>query len=207
MGMVLASWLLGVAMLSGQVLASEEGNITLWILPSTVLTGDTVVLFCQYQTRSYNRTTTFFKGTQEIGTYSSLGPESVTNRTIENVTKQDEGTYTCASQDGTLRSPEVRLSVKLDPGNITADGTPASSSGYWKWVLMSCTVVLLSVVPLTVWLVCRHRHQALGTRSCWPTFKQEAPAPATRQDVTEVQWELSWMEMSSLMDKHLYPGT
>lgn len=48
----------------------------------------------------------------------------------------------------------------------------------------------------------------LGARSCWPVFKAELPAlPATRQDVTEVQWELSWMEMSSLMDKHLYSGT
>lgn len=48
------------------------------------------------------------------------------------------------------------------------------------------------------------------THSCWPVFKPEVPAvaiPATMQDVSEVQWELSWMEMSSLMDKQLYPGT
>lgn len=48
------------------------------------------------------------------------------------------------------------------------------------------------------------------THSYWPVFKQEVPAvalPATKQDVTEVQWDLPWMEMSSLMDKQLYCGT
>lgn len=48
------------------------------------------------------------------------------------------------------------------------------------------------------------------TQSCWPVSKEDLPAvelPVTKQDVTEVQWDLSWMEMSNLLDKQLYPGT
>lgn len=81
-----------------------------------MLVGDTVVLVCQYQADDHNRTTTFFKDGREIGTYTSPRPGPVTNRTIENVTEQDEGTYTCASGDGKLRSPDVWLSVGLGPG-------------------------------------------------------------------------------------------
>ncbi|CAB1457019.1 unnamed protein product [Pleuronectes platessa] len=39
---------------------------------------------------------------------------------------------------------------------------------------------------------------------------QEVPAgvlPATKLDVTEVQWDLSWMEMSNLLEKDSYCGT
>lgn len=47
-------------------------------------------------------------------------------------------------------------------------------------------------------------------QSCWPVSKQEKGAqapPATTQDVTEIQWDLSWMEMSNLLDKDVYCGT
>ncbi|KAJ3581390.1 hypothetical protein NHX12_016696 [Muraenolepis orangiensis] len=38
----------------------------------------------------------------------------------------------------------------------------------------------------------------------WPSTKADvasADVPETKQDVTEVQWDLSWMEMSGLLDK------
>lgn len=54
------------------------------------------------------------------------------------------------------------------------------------------------------------RAQIFGAHSCWPGSQQERAAvgfPATKQDATEVQWDLSWMEMSNLLEKQLYPGT
>lgn len=99
----------------GYCLCPLDGKITLWILPSSVSIGDKVVLYCQYQTGNYNKTT-FFKNGVEIGTYSSFSSESVINMTIENVTQQDEGLYKCASQDGKLKSPEIQLSVRHDQG-------------------------------------------------------------------------------------------
>ncbi|CAB1436407.1 unnamed protein product [Pleuronectes platessa] len=55
-----------------------------------------------------------------------------------------------------------------------------------------------------------YRYQKFCTWSCWPVSKQEVPAgvlPATKLDVTEVQWDLSWMEMSNLLEKDSYCGT
>ncbi|CAB1454691.1 unnamed protein product [Pleuronectes platessa] len=57
---------------------------------------------------------------------------------------------------------------------------------------------------------CSSRYQKFCTWSCWPVSKQEVPAgvlPATKLDVTEVQWDLSWMEMSNLLEKDSYCGT
>ncbi len=31
--------------------------------------------------------------------------------------------------------------------------------------------------------------------------------PKTKQDVTEIQWDLPWMEMDNLLDKHQTPGS
>ncbi len=54
------------------------------------------------------------------------------------------------------------------------------------------------------------RYQTFCTRSRWSVSKEDLPAvelPATKQDMTEVQWDMSWMEMSNLLDKQLYPDT
>ncbi|CAB1433745.1 unnamed protein product [Pleuronectes platessa] len=83
----------------------------------------------------------------------------------------------------------VHFSPDLKAGNFTSEETPAST-GSWKWIIASCGVLLLIVIPLTVWLVCHCRYQKFCTWSCWPVSKQEVPAgvlPATKLDVTEVQ--------------------
>ncbi|XP_070764974.1 Fc receptor-like protein 6 [Enoplosus armatus] len=175
-----------------------------------VFEGDKVVFFCQYWTGN-NSKTTFFKNGAEIITYISSSSDRVMKMTIENVTQEDEGFYKCASQDRKMESPESWLSVRPDRGNFTStDGTAASTSGSWKWIIVSCGIALLFLIPLTVGLVCHYRYQTFCTRSCWPVSKEDLPAvelPATKQDVTEVQWDLSWMEMSSLLDKPLYPDS
>ncbi|KAM7410360.1 hypothetical protein PAMA_001684 [Pampus argenteus] len=172
--------------------------------------GDNVVLYCQYWTGS-NNTTAFFKNGAEIITYSSFSADRVTKMIIENVTQADEGFYKCASEDKKMESPESWLSIRRDRGNSTSsDGTAESTQGSWIWIIVSCGIVLLCLTLLAVWLVCQYRYQMFCTRSCWPVSKEDLSAvelPATKQDVTEVQWDLSWMEMSNLLDKKSYHGT
>ncbi|XP_075943396.1 high affinity immunoglobulin gamma Fc receptor I-like [Anarhichas minor] len=169
-------------------LTVSNGTIILKTPASPVFEGDKVVLYCQYWTGNHSRTT-FFKNGAEVDTYSSSSSDGVINMTIENVTRRDEGFYKCASRDGKMESPESWLSVRPDAGS-------------WKWIIVSCGIIPLVLIPLTVWLLRHHR--------CWPFSKENLPAaelPATKQDVTEVQWDLSWMEMSHLLDRQLYPVT
>ncbi|XP_028260092.1 Fc receptor-like protein 2 [Parambassis ranga] len=181
------------------------GNIILNTPAFPISEGDEVSLYCQYRTGNHNKAT-FFKNGAEILTLNSSSLDNIIKMTIENVTQADEGFYKCASQDRKMESPESWLSV-----NPSRDGTEASTSDSWKWILVSCGVVLLLLlIPLTVRLVHRHRYQMFCTRSCWPLSKEDIPAvglPVTKQDVTEVQWDLSWMEMSNLLDKQPFPGT
>ncbi|XP_071343025.1 uncharacterized protein [Trachinotus anak] len=179
-------------------------NIILKTPAFPVFTGHDVVLYCQYRTGNHNMTT-FFKNGAEIDTYNSSSSNRVIQMTITNVTQEDEGFYKCASPDRKMESPESWLSVRPSRGNFTStEGKPASTRGAWKWIIVSCGVVLLLLIPVTVWLVYHYRYQKFCTCSCWPLSKQDIPAeafPATKQDVTEVQWDLSWMEMSNLLDK------
>ncbi|XP_030288885.1 uncharacterized protein LOC115591226 isoform X2 [Sparus aurata] len=184
------------------------GSIILKTPAVSVREGDEVVLYCQYWAGNPNQTT-FYKNGAELITYNSSSSDRVIKMTIENVSQKDEGLYRCVSRDRKMESPASWLSVRPDRGNVTStDGTAASTSGSWKWVILSCG--LLFLVPLTVWLIFHYRHQTFCTRSCCPASKEDLPAvelPATKQDMTEVQWDLSWMEMSNLLDKQLYPGT
>lgn len=55
-----------------------------------------------------------------------------------------------------------------------------------------------------VGILLAQRTKLFSARSCWPSSQGDRPSeglPATKQDATEVQWDLSWMEMSNLLDK------
>ncbi|KAF3691181.1 Fc receptor-like A Fc receptor -like protein expressed in B-cells [Channa argus] len=80
-----------------------------------VFMGDKVVLYCQYQTGNHNETT-FFKNGVEIYASTSSSSDAVTEMTIENVTKKDEGLYKCASLDRKLESSESWLLVRPHQG-------------------------------------------------------------------------------------------
>lgn len=174
-------------------------NIILKTPAFPVFEGDKVILYCQYKSTNYNGTT-FFKNGIVVFVTSPSSKNKAINMIIENVTRKDEGSYKCASQDRKMESAESWLSVRPN----------TETQGYWKWIILSIGLVFLCLIPVSVWLVCRHRYHMLGTQSHWPLSKEDLPAvplPATKQDVTEVQWDLSWMEMSSLLDKQLYPST
>ncbi|MED6233493.1 hypothetical protein ATANTOWER_012518 [Ataeniobius toweri] len=179
----------------------SDGEIILKTPAFPVSEGDKVVLNCQHRTGNLHKATLFKDGTP-------VNP-SMSSWTIAAVATKDEGFYKCVSQDRKIESPEGWLSVTQREGNFTSkDGTASSTNDAWKWIVTSCCVVLLFLIPL-IWLIQRNRYRMFCTRSCWPLSKENIPAvppPATKQDVTEVQWDLSWMEMSNLLDKQLYPG-
>ncbi|XP_061681159.1 uncharacterized protein LOC133503492 isoform X2 [Syngnathoides biaculeatus] len=146
--------------------------------------GSNVVLACLFRKGNHTKGT-FFRNGVETSTYSSPDPGTELKLTIENVTEGHEGFYKCASQDGKLESPQSWLSV----------------TSSWIWILVSCVLIIL--IPLAILLIHHFRYKMFYAQSCWREGTPAAVLPATKQDVTEVQWDLSWMEMSNL----LYPGT
>lgn len=178
---------------------------------SPVTEGQNVVLYCQYS-RANPSHTSFYKNGVKMNSYTS-GSNKTIMMTVENVTQGDESFYKCKSEDGMMESAESWLSVLTNQGNSTRtdEFLLASTNGYRKWIIVSCgMVLLLFLLPITVWLVWRNRYKAICTRSFWPRHKEDVPPvaiPVTKHDATEVQWDLSWMEMSNLLDKNLYPGT
>lgn len=82
-----------------------------------MFTGDDVVLHCQYPTGNH-KGTRFFKNGAEIDAKSSSSSAGVTEVTIKNVTREDEGFYKCAYRDRKMQSPESWLSVRPDRGRM-----------------------------------------------------------------------------------------
>ncbi|KAM6921167.1 Fc receptor-like protein 5 [Xenentodon cancila] len=120
------------------------GNIILKTPAFPVDEGDKVVMSCHYKIGNQGKTV-FFNNEVEIFTSNSSSSDKAINWTSENVTPKDEGLYKCASQDGKMESPASWLSV-----------TP--NRGTWKWIIVGCSIVLLLLIPLTVWLVKHNRH-------------------------------------------------
>lgn len=186
----------------------SDGSVILRTPASPVLEGSAASLLCQYRTGSYGKTIFFKDGVKVNKSTSSISNTEI-KMTIDNVTKEDEGFYKCSPDDRRVESPESWLSVWSGRGKEASTDEREASTGSWVWIFVPC-ILLLLLTPLSVWLIHHYRYQTFCTRSCWPSSKMRRPAvqlPATKQDVTEVQWDLSWMEMSDLLDKHLYPGT
>ncbi|XP_065812278.1 putative high affinity immunoglobulin gamma Fc receptor IB [Labrus bergylta] len=191
-------------------IAVSYGSIILRTPASPVSEDDAVSLVCQYWTGT-NGTTIFFKNGAEIltSTMSSISGREI-KMIIENVTQEDEGFYKCAFPDRQTESPESWLSVRPERGNSTTKDGTATSTGSWIWIVVLCILFLLLLIPLSVWLVRRYRYHTVCTCSCCPVSKEELQAvelPVTKQEVSEVQWDLSWMEMSNLLDRNVYPDT
>ncbi|XP_054645474.1 sialoadhesin-like [Dunckerocampus dactyliophorus] len=156
--------------------------------------GSSAVLSCHYWRGNHTKST-FFRNGIEMCTTSSSSPGRDIKLTIANVTEAHQGFYKCASQDRKLESAESWLSVRRH--SLSADLSAGSNPGYW---IGSCVCILFILVA--IWLIHYFKYKMIYTQSCWTPSGEESPAtalPATKQDVTEVQWDLSWMEMSNLL--------
>lgn len=172
--------------------------------PYIVSEGDRVILHCQFWNAN-QRMATFFKDGLELATQSSAHPETGVGMTLENVSKAQEGFYKCASQDRTMESPDSWLSVKCN--STWTDWTDDSTHGTGTWIIISSAVMVILFFLTTLLIVClvHHRRGKQSTQACCCPSSKAEPArkevPKTHQDATEVQWDLSWMELSHLLDK------
>ncbi|XP_020774563.1 protein CEPU-1-like [Boleophthalmus pectinirostris] len=174
---------------------------------SPVPLGHRAILYCQYQTDNHSHTS-FYKNRAKMYTSKASHSNKTIMMTIENVTQEHEGFYKCKSEDTGIESEESWFSVQTSQGT-TPEHEADATNGPGLWIIVSCTIVLLFLVSVSVWLIWRNRYKVICTNSWRPHHTQDIPSvdpPVTKQDVTEVQWDLSWMEMTNLLDKNLYPG-
>ncbi|KAJ8248684.1 hypothetical protein COCON_G00233550 [Conger conger] len=165
-----------------------------------VAEGDWVILRCHYWRRRGNATA-FYKD----GVLLSNG----TAMTIRNVTRADQGLYMCADSDGTA-SPESWLSVEsVSPTELQLPSTfptdAPSPAGSWLMVVVPCCIVGVFLI-VTLSLLAHHRRSPLKCSpwSCCATggTPREGPkraGPQTQGDVTEIQWDLPWLEMEDTL--------
>ncbi|XP_057194452.1 uncharacterized protein LOC130557049 [Triplophysa rosa] len=168
------------------------------VLP--VMKGDSVTLQCKVKLYELNQIIFYKNGVQVL----SLNG---TRMTIENVSQADEGFYKCAIANSTLESPENWLSVRE---NSTADSNAERpSSGSLVWLSGLCIILVLLVVLPVLWLMFPGLREKLlaGLNGAVRRERIQQEMPKTKQDVTEVQWDLPWMEMDNLLDKQQHPGS
>ncbi|KAL1022540.1 hypothetical protein UPYG_G00029050 [Umbra pygmaea] len=181
------SAVLGLTAFMNQTTNSKDDSVIIMSPAHPVTEGEQVVLRCHYSFHKPNRTT-FYKDGKEV---SSL---NVTEMVIDNVTSTDEGFYKCADPEDKSASPERWLAVQ----------------GTWTWVVLSsCIVGILLLITLILILVCHYRWHLRCTGG-WLSSKEgptSIQAPQTKQDVTEIQWDLAWMEMANLLDKQEYTAS
>ncbi|KAI4880809.1 hypothetical protein NFI96_031830, partial [Prochilodus magdalenae] len=108
----------------------------------------------------------------------------------------------------TPTQPTVMLGQNVTAAsNGSTSASEISEGGSWVWVVCAIVVILL-LVPLILLLVPSFRQRMKffpATASTGTSAHQEMPQ--TKQDVTEIQWDLAWMEMANLLDKQHYPGS
>ncbi|KAL6458108.1 hypothetical protein MHYP_G00333380 [Metynnis hypsauchen] len=120
---------------------------------------------------------------------------------IQNNTNAPGGLY---NSTNAVESSESGISGR---GNSTSLQEEENvSTGSWVWVVCVIVVILL-VIPVILLLVPSFRQRMKffpASASTGMSALQEMPQ--TKQDVTEIQWDLAWMEMANLLDKQHYPG-
>ncbi|XP_076871034.1 uncharacterized protein LOC143521707 isoform X2 [Brachyhypopomus gauderio] len=123
---------------------------------------------------------------------------------FSSVSSRMSGLYWCRSAGRDQRSKAISITVS---DNADAHSEEEDSSGPWLEVLCA-TLVILLLIPLVLLLVpsIRQRIKFFPTKAPRVVSAQQE-MPQTKQDVTEIQWDLAWMEMANLLDKQQYPGS
>ncbi|XP_016398230.1 uncharacterized protein LOC107731621 [Sinocyclocheilus rhinocerous] len=134
---------------------------------------------------------------------------------------KNSGLYWCESPAENKTSNTINITVSckniivnhVDPNhtdNSTDDSKDENTfTGSLVWVSGLCVILILLVLLPVLWLLFpgfREKLHACPNRA----FKRERvqqEMPKTKQDVTEIQWDLPWMEMDNLLDKHQTPGS
>ncbi|KAL7832659.1 hypothetical protein SRHO_G00296770 [Serrasalmus rhombeus] len=110
---------------------------------------------------------------------------------------------TVAATQNPTKSPE---GLHNSTNAVESSESWMSGRGSWVWVVCVIVVILL-LIPVILLLVPSFRQRMKffpASASTGMSALQEMPQ--TKQDVTEIQWDLAWMEMANLLDKQHYPG-
>ncbi|XP_060775954.1 sialoadhesin-like isoform X2 [Neoarius graeffei] len=161
----------------------SDGRVILQIPVQPVMEGQTVTLLCN---TSYNLNQAFIYK-------DGLKFMNNTNVTMENVTKADEGFYKCVNPTAGMESLESWLSVR---GHSEEENTFTAA---WVWAICVIVIILL-LIPITFLLVPSLRKRVKFFPKCGESNPHQE-MPRTKQDVTEIQWDLAWMEITNLLDK------
>ncbi|XP_053493047.1 sialoadhesin [Ictalurus furcatus] len=161
----------------------SDGNMILQTPVQPVMEGQTVTLLCK---------TSFNLNQISISRDDGQRINNI-NVTMENVTKAHEGFYKCVNTNASVESPESWLSVRDQAKEVNAFIAP------WVWAVCVIVIILL-LIPITFLLVPSLRKRVKLFPTC-REFNTLQEMPQTKQDVTEIQWDLAWMEMTNLLDK------
>ncbi|KAL7891284.1 hypothetical protein AOLI_G00007600 [Acnodon oligacanthus] len=121
---------------------------------------------------------------------------------IQNATKAAEGLH---NSTNAVESSENGISGRGNSTSLQEEKNVSTES--WVWAVCA-TVVILLLIPVILLLVPSFRQRMKffpASASTRMSALQEMPQ--TKQDVTEIQWDLGWMEMANLLDKQQYPGS
>ncbi|XP_027010297.1 Fc receptor-like protein 5 [Tachysurus fulvidraco] len=167
-----------------------------------IVTDDHVILQSPVQPVTEGETVTLTCKTSNNLYHALIYKDGVSmnnaNVTIENVTKSYEGFYKCVDPTAAVESPENWLSVR--------DNSEEKNSFVAAWVWVVCVIVIiLLLIPVTFLLVPSLRRRVKLFPRCRETNAHQE-MPKTKQDVTEIQWDLGWMEMTNLLDNVPYTG-
>ncbi|KAG9277301.1 Fc receptor-like protein 5 [Astyanax mexicanus] len=103
-----------------------------------------------------------------------------------------------------VENPENGISVRGNSTDHSEEGHV--STGSWVWVVCAIVIILL-LIPVILLLVPSFRQRMFFPVAAPTGVSTHQEMPQTKQDATEIQWDLAWMEMANLLDKQHYPGS
>ncbi|KTF79054.1 hypothetical protein cypCar_00030702 [Cyprinus carpio] len=117
---------------------------------------------------------------------------------------KNSGLYWCESPAENKTSNTVNITVSYDS---TED--EKTFTGSLVWVSGLCVILVILVVFPLLWLLFPSFREKLHVcpNRAFRRERVQQEMPKTKQDVTEIQWDLPWMEMDNLLDKHQNPGS
>ncbi|KAB5584342.1 hypothetical protein PHYPO_G00106340 [Pangasianodon hypophthalmus] len=188
---------------------SDELVLTAWPKRQHFYLGESIVLTCKVEGNS-SAVWNYSWFRHNLSNASTPSPAHIVNHHTYNIsalTYEDSGTYWCTAQEQGRNSTLLRNSLNVTAAvDISKDHSEEENTflGAWVWAICVIVIILL-LIPITFLLVPSLRKRLKLFSTCGE-YSAHQEMPRTKQDVTEIQWDLAWMEMTNLLDKP-YPGS
>ncbi|KAK7155391.1 hypothetical protein R3I93_010125 [Phoxinus phoxinus] len=136
------------------------------------------------------------------------------------IDSKNSGLYWCKNTAENKTSNTINITVVYDVNflstlppvmkeNSTADSEDEKPyTGTLVWVSGLCIILVLLVLLPVLWLLfpCFREKLHVCPNGAFRRERIQQEIPKTKQDVTEIQWDLPWMEMENLLDKQHNSG-